>query len=410
MKIEKLTPEQESKLAFYREKWLNKIFNYELYNSVDEQSVQKQMKELYKFCNLKEPLVVLVDSPMACQFVPLFFNQVEDQVEDQVGNQVWNQVGNQVWNQVSNQVSNQVWNQVGNQVGNQVSNQVRNQKLNYTQFSSYIKFSDFGWLSFYEFFLNEFNIIKDFDEKLNSIISFVDSSFMSIQLEELCIVSRYPSFISRNSQNQLHNISESAIKFKDGYEQYYFNGIFVKSELFNKLINKLYTFEEFTNEPNEEIKSLVLAFYEEKFGGEFVYRFISKHLSEIDSYTDIKSEKYLENTTKGMSLGVYTLFNGRINNIDISYVRCYCPSTDRMFFLGVNPEIKSAKDAIASLCQVPLKLKDELISINRQGEMFSFNFTEKGTKLLKESPNTIDFNDVVSLKGDEYFTKIKFEY
>ena len=112
-----------------------------------------------------------------------------------------------------------------------------------------------------------------------------------------------------------------------------------------------------------------------------------------------------------MNIGVYTLFKGSTNNIDIAYVRCYCPSTDRMFFLGVHPDINNAKDAIASLCQVPVKLKDSLVSISRQGEIFSFNFNEKGTELLKERKlTTEDLHDVTSLKGDEYFKLLKFEY
>ncbi len=126
---------------------------------------------------------------------------------------------------------------------------------------------------------------------------------------------------------------------------------------------------------------------------------------------DKKDSKYLEKTTKGMNIGVYTLFKGNIGNINIAYIRCYCPSTDRLFFLGVNSEILSAKDAIASLCQIPIKLKDNLISIKRQGEIFSFNFDENGTNLLKNQSLTFeDYKEVVSLKGDEYFGKLQFEY
>ena len=248
-------------------------------------------------------------------------------------------------------------------------------------------------------------------KELNDIISFVESSFMSIQFEELCIVSKFPCKILRNSNNDLHSVTESSISFADGYEQHYFNGIYIKPELFNSLINRTYSFEDWSLERNEETKSLVLAFYEEKFGGEFVFKFLSKHLKEVDSYVDKKSDKYMKNTTKGMNLGVYTLFKGKVNNLEISYVRCYCPSTDRMFFLGVNPNINNAKDAIASLCQIPIKLKYELISISRQGEMFSFNFTDKGTQMLKNNMlSKEDLHNVISLKGDEYFTKIKFEY
>ena len=110
-----------------------------------------------------------------------------------------------------------------------------------------------------------------------------------------------------------------------------------------------------------------------------------------------------------MNVGVYTLFKGQINNTDIAYVRCYCPSTDRMFFLGVNSEHNNAKDAIASLYRVPRKLKQHITHINRQGERFSTNFTKYGLALLKTLDKK-DIEDLVSISGSEYFGKIKYEY
>ena len=377
--INNLSKEQELAIIPHRDKWLNKIFNYELYNSKTTESIISSMKELYKFCNLKEPLVIILDSPLGCQYMANIIDNIENNVK--------------------------------NNVGDNIENNVKNIIKKYYDFSYYINYSDFGWLSFYEYFLLNTNIIDNYKEKLNLLISFVEHSFMSIQLEEICIVSKYPNKIIRNNNNLLHNINESAISFADGYEQHYFNGIYLTPELFESLCNKTYTFEQWSLETNEEIKSLVLAFYEEKFGGEFIFRFLSTYLKEIHTYIDKKSDKYMKNTTKGMNLGVYSLFKGNINNIDIAYVRCYCPSTDRMFFLGVNPENNNAKDAIASLCQIPTILKEHLISINRQGEMFSFNFDEIGTKMLKEKQLTQEqLNELISLNGEEYFNKLKFEY
>ena len=401
-KIDKLTKSQEDALFLYKEKWLNKIFNYELHNNNTFESVKNGIKKLYQFCNLKEPIVLLLDSPFACQIAANIFKN-KDQVENQVENQVRNQVRNQVWDQV--------WDQVGNQVGNQVKNQVENTPFCYVPFSSYINYSDFGWLSFYEFFNKEVGLIQDFKEKLDSIISFTESSFMSIQLEGLCIVSKYPSKIIRNAENNLHNIEGAAIEFSDGYKQYYFNGINISEDLYNKLTEKSYTFEDWSKEENEEVRSLVLAFYEEKFGGEFVYRFLSRYLKEVDNYVDKKDNQYLKKTVKSMNIGVYTLFKGNVNNIDIAYVRCYCPSTDRMFMLGVHPSFNDAKSAISSLCQIPIKLKPHLKTIARQGEIYSFTFDNIGTDLLKNKElSKDDFQNVVSLKGDEYFSKLKFEY
>jgi hypothetical protein len=318
-----------------------------------------------------------------------------------------------VWAQVMAQVEDQVWAQVWDQVVAQVEAQVRDSKLKYEYFSYFINCGDFGWLSHYYFFLNEFDMIEKYREKLEKITSFSEISFMQIHFSDLCIVSKYPKkIIRRNENGRMHSVDESAIAFDDGYEQHYVNGVFVKEEIFKKLYNKEYTFEEWTKEENEEIKSIVLAFYEEKFGSEFAFNFISSHLKEVDTYTHTKENKYLEKTTKGMNIGVYTLFKGSINNsLDVAYVRCYCPSTDRMFFLGVHESMNNAKDAIASLCQVPLRLHKHLTSINRQGEMFSFNFDKEGLRMLKENLlKKEDFENVVSLSGDEYFSKLKFEY
>src|SRR3989304_2731053 len=77
------------------------------------------MIEMYDFCGLKKPIVLLVDSPYACQIAANMFNnknQVWDQVGDQVRSQVWGQVGDQVRGEVRDQVGNQVWDQVGDEV------------------------------------------------------------------------------------------------------------------------------------------------------------------------------------------------------------------------------------------------------------------------------------------------------
>ena len=107
--ITKLNKEQKENLSLIKDKWLNKIFNYELYNSMTNESVSRQMKELYKFCGLKEPKVILVGSPLACQIAAnLFLNKNE------IGNKITNEVENKVRNEVENEVRNKVANKVGN--------------------------------------------------------------------------------------------------------------------------------------------------------------------------------------------------------------------------------------------------------------------------------------------------------
>ena len=225
----------------------------------------------------------------------------------------------------------------------------------------------------------------------------------------VCLALRMPKKIIRNNQF-LHSVDEGAIQYNN-LNMYYINGVRLTEELFNKLSNKKYTFEEWIKETNEEVKAAVLSFYTEKFGNEYTYRFLSKNLTEVNTYVDKKDSKYLVNTTNSMNIGVYTLFKGKFNNINLAYIRCYCPSTDRIFFLSVNPKENNAKDAIASLCQIPKKLHSYLISIKRQGEIFSFNFTEEGINILKQNKLSVnDYKDCISLTGEEYFSKMQYEY
>ena len=108
-KLEKLSLEQEAHLEVVKNEWL------ELCNScpeLNEKESKKLINWMYKISGLKEPVIVFLDSPMACQIGCEYALQLMHMKPNQVGNQVLNQVWNQVWNQVGNQVENQVENMV----------------------------------------------------------------------------------------------------------------------------------------------------------------------------------------------------------------------------------------------------------------------------------------------------------
>ena len=377
-KLEKLNDVQLAKMQEIRDKWLNRLFSCKNTEINREQAIAG-INWIYKLSKLKEPMIIFVDSPVACQYAYHLLKQhLSPQFQkklDQVGDQVGVQVGAQVRTQVWVQVSDQVWEQVREQVGTQVSAQVKQEKLEFQQFSSYGNIWDYGWLAFYEFFM-ELGIGKheEFEQFKSLLLSNV---YDMIQLEGVCIVSALPIIIHRNEANNMHFSEGPAIEFKDGYFQHYINGVFVTCELFDSLLNKQYKLENFIAEKNEEIKAACLFFMREKWGEDYVIAFFADHLKEIDTYVDKKQEHYLKGTNGGMNIGVYTLFKGNINNIQLSYVRCYCPSSDRMFYLGVDPKQTNAKDAIASLYRVPACLKSHIKEIRRQGKMFAPLFGNK---------------------------------
>lgn len=273
---------------------------------------------------------------------------------------------------------------------------------------SYIGWSNFGWVAFYDFF-TKIGVLNN--EIFNRYIETVKTNvFETFEFEFAVFAVQPPEYIISNN-NIPHSINEPAVKFKDGSTHAYINGVLIPNELFDKLINNEYTFKEFITEENEEFKATVLFFLEEKFGTVGVFDFIRENLQEVDTYVDIKKVEYLEGTTKSEKIGVYTLFKGLVNNLQIAYVRCFCPSTDRMFFLGVKPNESNAKDAIASLYRVPTIIKDNIVSLSRQGEKFSTIFDDETIKKLENNEFTKkELSSYSTITGNQYFEYITYEF
>lgn len=266
-----------------------------------------------------------------------------------------------------------------------------------------------SWIAFYDFYNQECEELE-IANLFNSYKKILDLNiFWSVPFDEVVFVSRNATDFKLNLEDIVHSTEGPAIKFADGFEMYFINGVHVERRFFDKLKNKEFTFQDFIKLDNEEQRACVIKFIEEKWGTEYLMDFFGEYINEVDTYVDKKAPEYLEGTHKGMNIGVYTLFKGKIKDIDLSYVRCFCPSTDRMFFLGVDPNQETAKDAIASLYRIPVKLKNHIKYIQRQGERFSTVLSDEGKKLAK-SLSKKELSNMTHISGEEYFNKMRYEY
>jgi len=417
-----LSSQLDSQLRSQLDSQLDSQLSSQLYSQLRSQLNSQLSSQLYS--QLRSQLRSQLDSQLSSQLDSQLDSQLSSQLYSQLRSQLYSQLDSQLRSQLDSQLSSQLDSQLNNQLYNQLNSQLRNElkKCKLKDLSKYnpnylftLNIYSEVYYTWFEFIRKEFDlpltINDDFQEcfKLHS----ESNIYSAIFSKEVCVISKYPLEIHQEkTQFRLNNIEKSAVIWSNSFapfDCYYVNGLNISKDLFEKLSKKEVTFEDWMKEPNEEIKAAILSFYQQKFGDEYLFQFLSKNLKEIDTFVDKKDSKYLERTTKGMNIGVYTLFKGNVNDVDIAYIRCYCPSTDRMFFLGVNPENTNAKDAIASLYQVPRKLKDEIVSIQRQGEIFSTNFTENGLFLLKEMKQE-DIQDMTSISGNDYFKLIKYEY
>lgn len=281
----------------------------------------------------------------------------------------------------------------------------------------------------YSFYISTYNRLKgvaaaDFalksgDSKDETLAKYVDlirsGVFQSYEYEEYVFAIQPPTHIDtiamEDGDTRIHSTDRKAIEWADGFGLYYLEGTMMPTEKVEKIERNEFTAKEFFEIRNEEVKSNIIRWIQTVHGDEAVYQLFKEVMSKVDEYVDKKDSKFLEGTTNSTNIGVYTLFKGNIDEFEIAYVRCYCPSTDRMFFLGVDPTHTKAADAIASLCPIPSMLIDKVQYIQRQGEKFSIVFDEETTQKLEKGEIPRDeLLEYTYPSGEFYFSKMRYEY
>jgi hypothetical protein len=273
------------------------------------------------------------------------WDQVGDQVGAQVGDQVWAQVGAQVrdqvwaqvWAQVGDQVGDQVWDQVGDQVGDQVWDQVGDQvwaqvgaQVGATMPASYINYSDFGWISFYDFFRR--NTDLDFGhsiwEKFDELSAGMATGIYEIYpYRGICIVSRPPEKIFRDELGRIHNTEGPAIRFRDGFSVYAIHGRRLPAWIWEQ--RDTITRDKFLQEKNAEIRGGMYAVLGQK------------------KVFDLIGAK--EVCRKQANDETYILYRSKelIGDKYWQWVGVSCPSTGTNYLLGVPESVTCPIEAVA---------------------------------------------------------------
>jgi hypothetical protein len=395
---------------------LDSQLNSQLYSQLYSQLNSQLYSQLYSQLDsqLHSQLNSQLDSQLYSQLNSQLHSQLDSQLNSQLDSQLYSQLYSQLHSQLNSQLYSQLYSQLDSQLHSQLYSQLE-QKYN-EDYLYTIGIYGGSYFAFYKFIKDEFNLSAETNVNLDSFENLHQNGniYSAVFSELVCVISKYPKMIHRNEKNDLHSISVSCIEWSNStdltkWNNYFINGRNIPEKYFNSISDKTFKIEDFINETNEEYKSTCIAFMQEKYGDEYLVNFFRKYLTEVDSFTDKKDSQYLTGTTGGMNIGVYTLFKGNINGEDIAYVRCYCPSSDRMFFLGVDSVYTTAKNAIASLYRISTKLKTHIKSISRQGERFSTILTEKGKGIL-ETLSKEEIENLSTLSGSDYFTLIKYEF
>jgi len=263
-------------------------------------------------------------------------------VRDNVGANVWDNVWVNVWDNVRANVGanvrdnvwDNVWDNVGANVGANVRANVRDNELKYESFAAYGSISDYGWVSFYDFFTQVGVLNHDGFNKFKDLL--LSGIYDMIQLEGVCIVCELPKVIKRNAQGRLHSASGSAIKWSDGYEIFYWNGVSVPEKWIMKP-NEI-TRDEILKEDNAEKRRCL----REIIGAKEYYDIITdgEGMNLIDEDID----------NQGFPMKLYqTKSNDSIIGKKVMVLEVTCPSTNRIYNLyPPNQSSKNVWEAKAS--------------------------------------------------------------
>ena len=257
---------------------------------------------------------------------------VKDSVKASVKDSVKDSVMDSVRDSVEASVKASVWDSVRDSVN---------------EYSSYIDLSNYGWVSFYDFF-EKINLLDNFNFKqYKKLIR--SNVFNAYEYENYVFAIQPPVYIETNLAGRLHSTTQAAVQFRDGSEYYFINGRSIPAWIVND--KSSITKKRFMKETDADIKGAIY----ESIGQQGMLDLLGAKVVDRREIVHANGDREVVELLK-----TDDLFK-EIDNQPFAWVSMCCPSTGTHYLQGVEPHHTNAIEAIASLS--PFNAKD-----------YSFNF------------------------------------
>ena len=343
-----------------RDEWINLFFdNVRNKRGIDKPAFEEGIKWLYNDLLKKPtPKIIYCDGWLSClltiailknkNLIKKSWDSVGDSVGDSVMASVWDSVGTSVRDSVGDSVwasvRASVWASVRDSVWDSVRDSVRD---SVNEYSSYIDLSNYGWVSFYDFF-EKINLLDNFNFKqYKKLIR--SNVFNAYEYENYVFAIQPPVYIETNLAGRLHSTTQAAVQFRDGSEYYFINGRSIPAWIVND--KSSITKERFMKETDADIKGAIY----ESIGQQGMLDLLGAKVVDRREIVHANGDREVVELLK-----TDDLFE-EIDNQPFAWVSMCCPSTGTHYLQGVEPHHTNAIEAIASLS--PFNAKD-----------YSFNF------------------------------------
>lgn len=290
-----LTPAQEQELFDNSKAKLDKL-SKGFYKKSDEEITQDFVK-LYHLCGWTKPEVFIVDSPAAAQ--ALAKKELEQESDDPV------------------------------------------------PYSTYINFSDKGWMTYFETLKDHFpeEVTQEEIDNVKLLDEITNGCFACILFEDAAIAVRYPEEIGLNEEFQLHATSKPAVRFPDGFEQAFIRGRKMEIEDFYKCQTIEGAKEFFFGTDNEDYKAMCIDIVKSNFGDKGVMDMLGAVVVDeamiAHDTGQVETVKLLKTTES------YSILSDRFGDFGQPYcwVLYKCPSTEFEYYITCSADFTSALEA-----------------------------------------------------------------
>lgn len=314
MKTE-LTPEEEALAIEVKNEWLNLALNQNI-NGIDKDKFETGIEWIYdKFLSLPKPQVIycdgLIEAIIKITLIKDYGKELEDYTPDMVKKYMNKELDDEFMDKFK-----------------------RNSGLK----STYCGWSNFGWVSFYDYF-TRIGIINDDD--FNRYKTLIESNvFEAFEFENVVFAVQPPLEMIKNENNQLHNTKGHALSFKDGSEFYFINGRSINSDL----INIGFTKEQFLTETNEDVRGAMFEIIESNGEGSMM-TFLNAYEYATEKINHVNGE--VETLTLYRTHETFNELTDLDGNTDVPlcWLRLECPSTGQNYLISTDPTFKTPSEA-----------------------------------------------------------------
>lgn len=163
--------------------------------------------------------------------------------------------------------------------------------------------------------------------------------FMSWFYDDVAVVVRPPTTITKDAEGRLHDSANAAIRFTNGVPLYFIRGRAMPAKIFEEPI----TMQQFMSEKNEDTRAGMYEVLEAKNG------FAEMSGAEIVSEeTVVHDGGYMETIhlykTKERFVGTTDALTGE-TNVQLAWLKLTCPSTGQQYMIPSFPSFNTATEA-----------------------------------------------------------------